>query len=464
MVLWGPCSLGIYLVSVLWQRPSTQGHQIRHSLQVAAACRLLPSENLHRNRALRKPNPPQVLEGGSATAAPSQSLQCPTTPGCKSTRSHREQQRIALTKQVAPPDRNSWPAWQHKTTAEATRTGDPAQPRILRNRNECSSVLACNSLAMKCACSLVGLWARSGRLSTPLHWGLRLLLPQRCLHNRVGIGHQTFCGPGSPAQQQVRAPASEGRLVLSLPLEEWCGRPPYRPPRCTEKVARGIGPQKEGVCLLPPCCADLRASPLSTPHQTPQSRRLSILEWSGGPLHRCSNSICWATALDTALLYVSPTTMPLTPPVGLTSLSPPSPSPTDPPPLDPLSRTLLRKTPLRRTALRRPPKLHKMVLEKPEKRTKFGVGVHNPLAPTLRPPPSPRRPPSPGRHPPARHPLETPRTQPRDPADTRGGEGANWGAERGGFKGEGFGMRCKGRGGVGGGRGSKGGFKVAKWF
>ena len=74
--------------------------------------------------ALRKPNPPSAR--GRPTVAPSQSLRYPTTPGYNSTRSHREQQRIALTKQVAPPEGSSWPAWQHKTTAEAT-TGDLAQ-------------------------------------------------------------------------------------------------------------------------------------------------------------------------------------------------------------------------------------------------------------------------------------------------------------------------------------------------
>ena len=154
------CSLGICLVSVLWQRPPSLGHQIRHL--EAVLCRLLQPEdccpleicirtgrprqslqcgdaflefvgvnlpvgpthnNLGTNGAPQT-QPPQVPEGDSTTAAPSQSLQCPTTPGCNSTRSHREQQRIALTKQVAPPERNSW---QHKTTAEATLTGDPAQ-------------------------------------------------------------------------------------------------------------------------------------------------------------------------------------------------------------------------------------------------------------------------------------------------------------------------------------------------
>ena len=47
---------------------------------------------------------PQVLEGDSTTAAPSQFLRCPAAPGYSSTRSHHEQQRMALTNQVAPPD------------------------------------------------------------------------------------------------------------------------------------------------------------------------------------------------------------------------------------------------------------------------------------------------------------------------------------------------------------------------
>ena len=49
-------------------------------------------------------------------------------------------------------------------------------------------------------------------------------------------------------------PASESRLVLLLPLEEWCGRPIIFPDVLV-KVARGIGPQKEAVCPLTPCCA-----------------------------------------------------------------------------------------------------------------------------------------------------------------------------------------------------------------
>ena len=175
---------------------------------------------------------------------------------------------------------------------------------------------------MKCGCpkgapkttTPSGLWADSDRLSTPLRWGLRLLLPQRCLHNRVGIGHSCSrsvssqhamrslpvstigvpthdaqlrsapvvrpgkCRLGRPSdilwaarsleRQQVltcvvprrRAAGSGGRLVLPLPLEEWCGRPPHHPPRCAVKVARRTEPQKEGVCLLPPCTVDLRAS------------------------------------------------------------------------------------------------------------------------------------------------------------------------------------------------------------
>ena len=64
-----------------------------------------------------------------------------------------------------------------------------------------------------------------------------------------------------------------GRLVLPLPLEEWCGKPPRRPPKDIAKVARKIGKRRARVCRLPPCSANPRALPLLKPNRMPQSRQ-----------------------------------------------------------------------------------------------------------------------------------------------------------------------------------------------
>ena len=103
-----------------------------------------------------------------------------------------------------------------------------------------------------------------------------------------------------------------------------------------------VGHKKKGVCPLPPCCRpesigflDTRSNtPIQSTDKTVLSGWRSVKAWTACPTHSvpervdkaywngpvaCSNDtgICWATALDTALLNVSPTTMPLTPPVGL---------------------------------------------------------------------------------------------------------------------------------------------------
>ena len=95
--------------------------------------------------ALRKPNLPNEIQ---QLPHPHNPFDVQQLLGTNSTRLHREQQRIVLTYQVLALERNSWPSWQHKTTTEPTRTGDLAQ----QDRTECSSVLACRSLVMKCAC------------------------------------------------------------------------------------------------------------------------------------------------------------------------------------------------------------------------------------------------------------------------------------------------------------------------
>ena len=148
----------------------------------------------------RSANPTlRVPEADSPTGELSLSPQCPAAPGYKSTRSHREQPRTALTKQVAQPKGNSWPASQHKTTAEATRIACTA--RFLRNRIVCSSVLACNTLAMKCACPGDAQKTTTPlpvTFPTPLRFFLRLLLPRRCRHNLVGIGVFPACNEIDP--------------------------------------------------------------------------------------------------------------------------------------------------------------------------------------------------------------------------------------------------------------------------
>ena len=150
----------------------------------------------------RSANPTlRVPEAGSATVELSVSPLCPAAPGCSSTRSHREQSRIALTLQVAQPGGRNRPAsrWTSCTA------------RMLRNRTVCSSVLACNSRAMKSTCTigaprrqpLACPLAKSSHLSTPQRWGLQLWLPQRCLHNLVGIGHS--CSRSASSQHAMRS-------------------------------------------------------------------------------------------------------------------------------------------------------------------------------------------------------------------------------------------------------------------
>ena len=161
------------------------------------------------------------------------------------------------------------------------------------------------------------------------------------MSSRKAIRHSVGCRVSCTATSELCCPREKSAGIrespCSPPLEEWCGRPPRRPPRCSEKVARRIGPQKEGVCPLPPCCADPRASPFSTipstdktvlsgwrsvrawmacpTHSVPE--RLDRAYWNGAVARSTDATICLATALDTAFLNVSPTTMPLTPPVGL---------------------------------------------------------------------------------------------------------------------------------------------------
>ena len=53
-------------------------------------------------------------------------------------------------------------------------------------------------------------------------------------------------------------------------------------------------------------------------HSVPE--RVDRAYWNGAVARSTDAAICWATDLDTALLNVSPTTMPLTPPVGLSAV------------------------------------------------------------------------------------------------------------------------------------------------
>ena len=150
---------------------------------------------------------------------------------------------------------------------------------------------------------------------------------------------------GSPTQQQINCVVPERRAhqvvaLLSPPLEEWCGRPLHHPPKYTVKVARGIGPQKKCAPSLHVAQTyDSEHASLDTRSNAPipSTDKTVLSGWKAWmacpthsvpervdrehpgmgrcyPLHGCSNLL--AANLDTAPLNVSPTTMPLTPPMG----------------------------------------------------------------------------------------------------------------------------------------------------
>ena len=149
-------------------------------------------------------------EGDSTTAAPSQSLRCPATPGYSSTRSHREQQRMPLTNQVAPPEGNSGPAWQHKTTAG---TGDLAQQESCGT--EPSAPLSRPTKFWRRSVDapkapprqqpLAGLWAESDRLCT------------------TALGSATLAASKMPSQQGGHRP-----LLFQICVFPACNEIPAR--------------------------------------------------------------------------------------------------------------------------------------------------------------------------------------------------------------------------------------------
>ena len=190
--------------------------------------------------------------------------------------------------------------------------------------------------------------AKSGHFSTPLRWGLQLWLPRRCLHNLVGIGHS--CSRSASSQHAVRSlpvstigvpthdaqlpsvrpntcrprqpsdilwaarspelqqescvaprrtvPASVGRLVLSLPLEEGVADPLIVLPDVLQ-VECPI-PSKDKTVWI-----EVGEGLIG------MSNTLFLDEWRVHTgvvrLPASDSATCCATALDTALLKVSTT-------------------------------------------------------------------------------------------------------------------------------------------------------------
>ena len=320
---------------------------------------------------------------------------CEAAPGCNATRSHHEQSRIAPTKLVVKPEWSDWRASQHKTTAEAKHWRS-CTARILRNRTVCSSVLACNALAMQRASTKSAPKKTTPYLSVGKVWssfqtnalgsatlaaseirsppgGQRPLSFQICvfpacneiparvhkwcpssrctidvrsgsetkkMSSRKAIRHSVGCSVAWSATKELCCPgenrAGSREVALLSPFFWRNGVVPSSSPKVNWEgcplnwATTGRSVSSPSFLRQPESIASLSTkwvAPFPSSDQTVLAGLRTVRAWIACLTHsvpermaraywtaRCPDTdpaICCATALDTALLKVSSTTMPL---------------------------------------------------------------------------------------------------------------------------------------------------------